>query len=602
MGLLVCVLVLLGRGPAQAESRIALVIGNSGYTVAPLANPKNDAEAMAKSLKSVGFDVTKLIDIDQKGMRRAVVEFGRKLRNSDSVGLFYYAGHGVQVDGANFLVPVGSDIRDEQEVAVEGVNLEEILKTMERASSRMNIVVLDACRNNPFEGMARSGSRGLAPVSAPAGTFIAFATAPGQVALDGTGDNSPYSAALAQAIPSTGIVLEEVFRKTRRQVLAATGNRQTPWEHSSLTGEFYFKPKTAQPEESRRTVALDGLDDAELAEILAWDRVKSLNDAALFKQHMARYPNGIFADVARVKLEQATTRVSETGAGSVAGWIGTVLGASRGDPEAERLLEAAVKLDTVGTPESQVEAFKLYMAAAERGLPPAMHQLARAYDKGRGVDKSLIEAAVWYRRAADFGHPPSMASLGTMLEHGDGAPIDLAEALRLYRTAAEAGEPNAMTSLGYLYHQGRGVGRDGVEARKWYGRAVAQDNPRAMYNLALMHVRGEGGERDFGEAVRLLKKAIEKGHAGAMRELAFLFDEGRGVGRDAKAAADYLLASYKAGHRDARVDLLGRPEALSSATRREIQKLLTAAGVYHGRVTGYFDPVTRRAIEAYAGA
>ena len=590
--------------PARAENRQALVIGNSGYAVGMLVNPQHDAEAIAKALKAVGFTVTKLIDANQKDMRRAVVEFGRRLRSSDSVGLLYYAGHGVQVGGENFLIPIGADIKDEAEVAVEALNLNEILRTMARAESQTNIVILDACRNNPFENITRSSggalTGGLAQVVAPAGTLIAFATAPGQVALDGEGRNSPYSAALAQAIPQPGLVLEEVFRRARRQVLAATGNKQTPWEHSSLTVEFYFRPKSAEPEASLRPAGISGVAEAQLQELRAWDQIKDQSDPQALRRHIEAYPGGLFADVVRYRLERRSASAPKDNGGAVAGWIGSIFGASEPDPEAETLLAEAVKLEMRGTPETDKEAFRLYLAAASRGLPPAMHQVARAYDRGRGVDKNIVEAVRWYRKAADLGHAPAMASLGTLYEFGEGVTADLAEALRLYLLAAEAGESHGMTSLGYLYQQGKGVAKDGSEARVWYGKAALSGNPRAMYNLALMHVRGEGGERDFAAAVRLLNSAIAKGHVGALRELAFLFDEGRGVARDPKSAADNLLAAYKAGNKDARVDLLVRPEAWSVATRQEIQRRLIAAGVFAGRPTGYFDPKTRAAIESYA--
>ena len=600
-GLSIAVLVLLlALVPCtlRAETRIALVIGNSGYAASPLVNPKNDAELIARALTTVGFKVTKLIDADQSQMRKAIVEFGRKLRATEAVGLFYYAGHGVQVDGENFLVPVGADIRAEQEVAVEGVNLAEILKIMERSSARVNIVVLDACRNNPFEAPSRTNGGGLAAVNAPAGTLIAFATAPGQVATDGEGANSPYSAALAQALPAPGVPLEEVFRRTRRQVLAATANRQTPWEHSSLTVEFFFRPKTAEPETSSRPGAPSGLAERQAEEIRAWEKIKDARDPAVLRQHIEAFPGGLFAELAQVRIEQGRAKASDEG--TVAGWFGGLFGVARGDPEAERLLEAALKLEAKGTPEAFAEAFQKYRASAARGLPAAMHHLARAYDKGRGTERSLAEAAGWYHKAAELGHPPAMASLGTMYEFSEGVPVDLVEALRLYRLAAEAGDAPGMTSLAYLYQQGKGVARDGVEARRWYGAAAEKGNPRAMYNLALMHTRGEGGERNFEQAVRLLAAAIEKGHAGARRELAFLYDEGRGVKRDPQAAARHLLAAFKAGHKEARMDLLSRPEAWSTATRREIQKQLIEAGLLDGKPNGYFDPRTRRAIEAYA--
>ena len=587
--------------PVRAENRLALVIGNSAYAAGALANPRHDAELISKALRSTGFTVTKLVDADQRTMRRAVVEFGRKLRGTDSVGVLYYAGQGIQVGGENFLIPIGADIKDEQEVPVEGVNLNEILRTMARSERSTNIVILDACRDNPFASLSRGlAAGGLAQVQAPAGTIIAYATAPGQVALDGEGQNSPYSGALAQSIAQQGIVLEEVFRRTRRQVLAATANKQTPWEHSSLTAEFFFLPKTAEPEKSQRPVDMGGLSDTQIAEIKAWDRIKDNRDAATLRQHLQAYPSGLFADVVRARLDRGAIPQASNNDGSVAGWIGSVFGANAPDPEAETLLAEALQLAARGTPDADTEAFRLFRAAATRGLPPAMHQVGRAYDRGRGIERNIVEAGLWYRKAADAGHAPAMASLGTMYEFAEGVPMDLAEALRLYRLAAEADENHGMTSLAYLYQQGKGVVRDSIEARAWYGKASAAGNPRAMYNLALMHVRGEGGERDFGEAVNQLKAAIEAGHIGAMRELAFLFDEGRGVGRDPKAAAQYLLAAFKGGHKDARIDLFQRPEAWSAETRKEVQRRLAAEGVYDGRVTGLFDPKTRAAIEAYA--
>lgn len=599
-----CVLLVVSalHGVALAEKRLALVIGNSSYAFSPLPNPKHDAEAITKSLQTVGFAVTKVVDADQNTMRRAILEFGRKLRQADTVGVLYYAGHGVQVAGENFLIPIGADIKDESEVPFQSVNLNEILRTMSGDAARINIVILDACRNNPFESATRSGTRGLAPVLAPSGTLIAYATAPGQVAQDGEGVNSPYSAALAQAIPVAGINIEEAFKRTRRQVLTATNNQQTPWEHSSLTGDFFFKPKRAEPEASGRWRKLDGMRDTDVEELAAWEAVKDSRDPVVWKQHMETYPNGMFAELLRFRLEGSPVVPPKTGAGAaIAGWVGSIssTAATTGTGEAERPYEEARKLEAKGDPAGDVEAAGLYRKAADLGLAAAMHQLGRAYDRGRGVDKNVSEAAKWYRRATDLGHAPAMASLGTMFEFGEGVPADLVEALLLYKSAADAGDAHGMTSVGYLYQQGKGVAKDGEAAREWYGKAAVAGNPRAMYNLALMHVRGEGGDRDFGEAVRLLKLAIEKGHAGAMREIAFLFDEGRGVGRDPRSAAEFLLASYKAGHKDARMDLLARPEAWSVATRKEIQKQLAAAGVYKGRAWGYFDYNTRRAIEAY---
>ncbi len=241
----ILVSIFLPQTPSYAGERIALVVGNGGYLhTSPLANPPNDAEVIASTLAKAGFSVRKLIDADHIQMKRAMLEFGRSLRGDNiEAGLFYYAGHGVQVAGENYLVPVNARIADEDEIDLEAVNVNNFLRVMNSANSQINIVILDACRNNPFARSFRSVARGLAPVDAPKGTLIAYATAPGDVALDGDGNNSPYTIALAEAIASKGNqTIESVFKSTRRNVLAATEERQVPWETSSVTGDFYFYP------------------------------------------------------------------------------------------------------------------------------------------------------------------------------------------------------------------------------------------------------------------------------------------------------------------------------------------------------------------------
>src|SRR3954469_19809372 len=189
---------------AAAETRLALVIGNGNYGtgIGQLANPPSDARLVTKALQSAGFGVTTVIDADQKMMKRAFAEFGQALADAgkDAVGLFYYAGHGVQVDGINYLIPAGAEIHSQVDVEGEAVDANWVLKQMEFAGNRMNIIILDACRNNPLPVGKRSLENGLARMDAPTGSFIAYSTAPGAVALDGAGSNSPYSQALAAAI------------------------------------------------------------------------------------------------------------------------------------------------------------------------------------------------------------------------------------------------------------------------------------------------------------------------------------------------------------------------------------------------------------------
>ncbi len=227
------------RQEMSSEKRVALVIGNGGYASSPLRNPANDARAMAAALRSCGFDVSEEIDCSRREMLAAIRAFGRQL-GQGGVGLFYYAGHGLQVKGQNYLVPVDAEVRFEDEVADWCVEASSVLRKMESAGNRVNIVVMDACRNNPFARSFRSATRGLARMDAPKGSYIAYATAPGSVASDGSDSNGLYTAALLDAMRLPGLKIEEVFKRVRTDVLSATSEVQIPWESSSLTGDFYF--------------------------------------------------------------------------------------------------------------------------------------------------------------------------------------------------------------------------------------------------------------------------------------------------------------------------------------------------------------------------
>ena len=228
---------------AQTEQRVALVVGNGKYDSAPLRNAVNDARAMGNALKGLGFDVVERENIDQKEMKKEIQAFGQRLLKG-GVGLFYYAGHGMQVNGRNYLIPVGAAIENEKQVEYEAVDAGAVLAEMDFARNRMNIVILDACRDNPFSRSFRSAAQGLASMNAPTGTVIAYATAPGSVANDGPGDNGVYTGELIKSIQLPGLKIEDVFKQVRSGVRELTQGKQTPWEASSLEGDFYFNAST----------------------------------------------------------------------------------------------------------------------------------------------------------------------------------------------------------------------------------------------------------------------------------------------------------------------------------------------------------------------
>ena len=229
--------------PAEMGKRTALVIGNSEYKVGSLRNPANDAQDMAGSLVKLGFDVTLKLNAGQEQMEHAISEFGRQLYQG-GVGLFYYAGHGVQVGGENYLIPVNATIESESDVRYKAVNIGQLLGKMGEARNGFNIVILDACRDNPFAKEFRSSSRGLAVVNSASvkGSLIAYATSPGKVASDGTDRNGLYTKHLLQHIGTPGIPVEQVFKRVLQGVERDTNGKQSPWTSSSFSGDFSFQP------------------------------------------------------------------------------------------------------------------------------------------------------------------------------------------------------------------------------------------------------------------------------------------------------------------------------------------------------------------------
>ncbi len=286
---------------ALAGKRVALIIGNGAYTNAPpLTNPRNDAEDMATALKALGFTVIVGIDLDKRAMDRKILEFESALQGADA-GVFHYSGHGLQVAGANYLVPVDASLESAAALRIEAVRLDLVQETMER-EAKTNILFLDACRNNPLSrNLARSlGTRsadigqGLAATEAGLGTLIAFSTQPGNVALDGAGRNSPFSGPLAKAILTPGKDLFSILIEVRKEVLAVTGGKQVTWDHSALSAPFYFKPDASQP------ATVQSPDEA----AQAWIAIQSAPSEAVLEEFIRRFPGSAYAGFAKARLEE----------------------------------------------------------------------------------------------------------------------------------------------------------------------------------------------------------------------------------------------------------------------------------------------------------
>ena len=312
--LLLCIAFCPASAQLLGENRLALVIGNATYKSSPLTNPVNDARLMEQSLKEAGFTVIKAENASRRDMQRLIRDFGDKLKQSGGVGLFYFAGHGVQVRGNNYLIPVDADIKSEDEVAYDSIDAQAILEKMESAKNRMNLIVLDACRDNPFAKNSRSASAGLATMSAPSGSLVAYSTAPGSVASDGSGKNGLYTEQFARALQQPGLPVEEVFKQVRAAVRRASNNQQTPWENTALEGQFYFKAPviTAAPTPPIPVgVAKPSGPDPLQIEMALWDSVKTSNVPAEIQAYVSRHPNGVFSDLAKARIAALQTAASE---------------------------------------------------------------------------------------------------------------------------------------------------------------------------------------------------------------------------------------------------------------------------------------------------
>lgn len=287
--------------PARAEpgERVALVVGNAAYPQAPLVNPLHDARAMADLLRRAGFSVDQELETSQAQLTEAVARFGAAIRDPKvKFGLFYYAGHGLQQDWRNYLVPVSADIRSAEDVRKQTVDVSALLAYMNQAKGRSFLVILDACRDDPFGGTYRPAAKGLSQFDAPVGSLLAYATAPGSVALDGDGANGLYTGNLLREFNVPGVRIEDAFKRVRLNVRLASRGQQIPWESTSLEEDVYLFPS------ERRKLSEDEQDKQLDQEIAQWLRVKASNDPELLADFIRQYPSGSASELAQARLNR----------------------------------------------------------------------------------------------------------------------------------------------------------------------------------------------------------------------------------------------------------------------------------------------------------
>lgn len=309
IGTIVALAAVLMMKPAAADRRVALVIGNSAYQhVSRLDNPTNDARLVADTLQADGFSLVggaALLDLDKASFDSAVQNFGNQIGGAD-VALFYFAGHGVQIRGSNHLVPINANPTKEADVDFQMIDVALVLRQMDGAGTKLNLVILDACRNNPFGSRGlRSNAAGLAQMTAPEGTLISYATQPGNVAQDGSNGNSPYSKALAQTLRQPGLGIFEVFNEVGLTVKRSTGGTQQPWVSSSpIDGRFYFSPPRGESAAARPDVPPTGMNEA----AQAWSATKDTTSMEVLEDFIRRYGDSFYASLARARLEEIRSK------------------------------------------------------------------------------------------------------------------------------------------------------------------------------------------------------------------------------------------------------------------------------------------------------
>jgi hypothetical protein len=458
----------MALGTAQAENRIALVIGNSEYqSVSVLPNPANDAKAMTELLNSAQFEVITAANLTQNDMRQTIRNFAERVaeKGPDTVALVFYAGHGLQVDGENFLVPVDAKIARESDVAMEALRFDDLMNMLESVPSKTRIVILDACRNNPFVELKKTTGRGLAIVNAPVGSAVSYSTSPGAEAEDGKGNNSPFTTAFITAAREPGVPVEQTLRKVRLDVHKTTAGRQTPWEVVSLTSDFIFFPggpaaaSTPKDKPAMKTAAvwrkeLQGRPPAEAfdvvigedsveaylgfielypaapfgprvralldrrVEMIAWYNAVTINTVAGYQAFLASFPTSDLAATARKLLERARAR------SAVASTSPSAFGVPPGSPTAPRSVapaapEAAATPGAIPTPVALPgPACKCEKPPERKASKPKPEKTAKRPPRGPGRGPTDVEKAGPGRAPPPSSAPPFSIGIGVGIPIG----------------------------------------------------------------------------------------------------------------------------------------------------------------------------------------
>lgn len=574
----------VGSGAARAAERWALVVGNAVYedaAVPGLANTVNDARTMAASLTDMGFQVYLVENARKNDIAETVARIAAE-QSGANLGLFFFAGHGLQQSGVNYILPSDMNPTAADFLQTQTVALNDLLRDLKATGIGQLVVILDSCRNSPF-GDDQAFGTGLALVDAPEDTIIAYSTAPGAVALDGAGKNSPFTAALASILDGPGQDIRDILRLVRAKVRFATDGAQTPWFIDNTRSEMFIQPRAAIALSEEEQSALAG--PITLAST-AWQTISRSSDVNDFEQFAQLFSDNELAPVALRQLSLLRGSglpdlppmdlgvpdpnpdvpdglgtiitgcdVLATGIGDVYGLVEPVphdlvntraalracIAAVSNDPQNPRL---NALLGRVLRLEGRFEEAKIFFdKAVSLGSSTAFAGLVELYRFGLGVPQDLTKAAEYARAGAMMGNAPLRLVLAGYYKQGWGVPQSFSEARRWLEIASYSGYPGALTALGDIYRKGEGVPPDPALAMKYYRAAAANGKTDAMNNLGMAYMRGDGVPEDTNLGIQWLTQASELGNPYAAYHLGRAFRKGWGVPADANQALAYLRLS-----------------------------------------------------------
>ena len=530
-------LVVFSSSLAHAAEKVALLIGNNEYESAPaLYNPVNDVRLIDEALRSHGFDVTRVENQNLAEMNRSLRRFRAKA-DAAEVAMIYYAGHGIEIGGVNYLIPTDAELLDERDAPGEAVTVASMLEQISGAG-KLKLMVLDACRDNPFadriirDNRGRNVGRGLARTTAAASdTLVAYAAAAGAITSDGPrGGNSPFTAAFAKALSGPARDVRLLFGSVR-DIMRSQAPQSEPFVYTSLGGSDYLIQKPTAPQSAASDVGRD------------YQLAERIGTAAAWEAFLAQYRNGggLYVSLA----EAALTKIRDAGSVVISEPV---------------VVEEDVIVDEVDPNAVNVARLAL---EAEAGSVSAMAQLGWAYLKGIGAQQNGAEAIKWYKRAAELG------------------------------------DAQSMHNLGIIYYNGEIVRKNGPAAIEWHKKAIAAGENEAFFSLGLVYFDGNLVDRDAEFAFSQFSQGANLGDPASMFMLALMYDEGDGVDRDPFQAAEWLTSALDRGDEFTLNELTTNAYSFSFGTRKRVQTHLQIAGFYDGDIDGAFGPITRSALTNY---